>query len=147
MMMLLKNILLPVLLALLFIPLQLFASDMNVGHEPMVLTSSAIGYAALIIFVIAYIFVMAEEFTHLRKSKPVIMAAGLIWAMIGWVYMDHGLSELAESAIRHNLLEYAELMLFLLVAMTDINSMEERRVFDALRSWLIRKGFFFRQLF
>jgi NhaD family Na+/H+ antiporter len=49
--------------------------------------------------------------------------------------------------VRHNLLEYAELMLFLLVAMTYINAMEERQVFDALRSWLIRKGFNFRQLF
>jgi len=49
--------------------------------------------------------------------------------------------------VRHNLLEYAELMLFLLVAMTYINAMEERQVFDALRSWLIRKGYGFRQLF
>ncbi len=76
-----------------------------------------------------------------------ILAAGIIWAMIGWVYLNHGMSELAEHAVRHNLLEYAELMLFLLVAMTYINGMEERRVFDALRSWLIRKGFSFRQLF
>ncbi|HBH35361.1 MAG TPA: sodium:proton antiporter, partial [Gammaproteobacteria bacterium] len=53
----------------------------------------------------------------------------------------------AEHAVRHNLLEYAELMLFLLVAMTYINAMEERQVFDALRSWLIQKGFGFRQLF
>jgi Na+/H+ antiporter NhaD/arsenite permease-like protein len=57
------------------------------------------------------------------------------------------MSHLAEAAVRHNLLEYAELMLFLLVAMTYINAMEERQVFDALRSWLVRKGFGFRQLF
>jgi len=38
-------------------------------------------------------------------------------------------------------------MLFLLVAMTYVNTMEERQVFDTLRSWLIRKGFSFRQLF
>jgi len=90
---------------------------------------------------------VTEEFTHLRKSKPVVIAAGIIWLMIGWVYMQHGLSDMAESAVRHNLLEYAELMLFLLVAMTYINSMHERGVFDSLRAWLIRKGFGFRQLF
>jgi len=45
------------------------------------------------------------------------------------------------------LLEFAELMLFLLVAMTYISAMEERRVFDSLRSWLIRKGFSYRSLF
>ena len=117
------------------------------GNKPIDLTNSPIGFAAVIIFVIAYLFVMAEEFTHLRKSKPVIIAAGIIWAMIGAYYMNHGMSELAEHAVRHNLLEYSELMLFLLVAMTYINAMEERQVFDALRAWLIRKGFGFRQLF
>lgn len=144
---LVKKLRLPLILSLLFIPLQLFAAEAGGGHEPMDLTSSPIGYIALILFMIAYVLVMAEEFTHLRKSKPVILAAGIIWAMIGWVYMDHGMSELAEHAVRHNLLEYSELMLFLLVAMTYINGMEERRVFDALRSWLIRKGFSLRQLF
>lgn len=142
----LKKIRIPFIITLCLIPLQLFASEGG-GHEPMDLTSSSVGYFALLLFIVAYFFVMAEEFTHLRKSKPVILAAGIIWAMIGWVYIDHGMSELAEHAVRHNLLEYAELMLFLLVAMTYINGMEERRVFDALRSWLIRKGFSFRQLF
>ena len=46
-----------------------------------------------------------------------------------------------------NILEYAELMLFLLAAMTYINAMEERLVFESLRSWLVRKGFTYRQLF
>ncbi|CAG0909656.1 unnamed protein product [Cyprideis torosa] len=90
---------------------------------------------------------MAEEFTHLRKSKPVILAAGIIWGLIGWYYVQHGIPHEAEHAVRHNLLEYAELMLFLLVAMTYINAMQERKVFDALRSWLIRKGYGFRKLF
>ena len=64
--------------------------------------------------------------THLRKSKPVVIAAGIIWGMIGWVYTSHGMPHAAEAAVRHNFLEYAELMLFLIVAMTYINSMEER---------------------
>lgn len=119
----------------------------EVVHEPMDLTNAGIGFAAIAIFVFAYLLVMGEEFIHLRKSKPVIIAAGLIWGMIGWYYTQHGMPELAEHAVRHNFLEYAELMLFLLVAMTYVNAMEERRVFDALRSWLINKGFGFRTLF
>lgn len=111
------------------------------------LTNHAVGYMAIGVFVLAYLLVMAEEFTHLRKSKPVILAAGLIWGMIGYVYASHGLTDAAENAVRHNFLEYAELMFFLLVAMTYINAMQERRVFDSLRSWLIRKGFGFRKLF
>ncbi|MCB1857627.1 MAG: sodium:proton antiporter NhaD [Gammaproteobacteria bacterium] len=113
------------------------------------LTDHWVGFTALAIFAIAYGLVMAEEFTHLRKSKPVILAAGIIWALVAWVYHTH--TELpvgmAEQAVRHNLLEYAELMLFLLVAMTYINAMDERNVFEALRSWLVRKGFGFRNLF
>jgi len=130
-------------------PMPAWASDVATsnGGEMLQLTDSGIGYAAIFIFAIAYLLVVAEEFTHLRKSKPVIIAAGIIWGLIGWVYMNHGMSHTAEAAVRHNLLEYAELMLFLLVAMTYINAMEERQVFDALRSWLIQKGFGFRQLF
>lgn len=117
------------------------------GGSSLDLTTHWVGYASIAIFVVAYLLVMAEEFTHLRKSKPVILAAGLIWGMIAWMYQAHGIPHEAEHAVRHNLLEYAELMLFLLVAMTYINAMEERFVFEALRSWLVRKGFGFRALF
>ncbi len=117
------------------------------GGETIDLTNHWVGFTALGIFVVAYGFVMAEEFTHLRKSKPVILAAGIIWGMIAAIYASQGLPHAAEGAIRHNFLEYAELMMFLLVAMTYINAMDERQVFDTLRSWLIRKGFGFRKLF
>ena len=115
--------------------------------ETLDLTHHPVGYWAIAIFMVAYLLVMAEEFTHLRKSKPVILAAGIIWALIAAVYVSNGMTHTVEAAARHNLLEYAELMLFLLVAMTYINAMDERQVFDALRSWLIRKGFGFRKLF
>lgn len=111
------------------------------------LTSSGVGYFALLIFILAYLLVMAEEKLHLRKSKPVLVAAGIIWMLIGWVYTQEGLSAASEAAFRHTLLEFAELMLFLLVAMTYINALEERRLFDALRAWMIRKGFNYKTLF
>jgi len=128
------------------LPAALFASETGPA-DSLGLTTHTVGYLALAIFAFAYLLVTAEEFTHLRKSKPVIIAAGLIWGMIGWVSTQAGLGHAAEAAARHNLLEYAELMLFLLVAMTYINAMEERQVFNALRSWLVRKGFGFRTLF
>ena len=117
------------------------------GDNNLDLTNHWVGYTAIAIFAVAYLLVMAEEFTHLRKSKPVILAAGLIWSIIAWYYASHGFTQEAEVAVRHNLLEYAELMLFLLVAMTYINAMDERNVFEALRSWLVARGFGFRQLF
>ena len=111
------------------------------------LTQSTVGIAALAIFVIAYLFVMAEEFTHLRKSKPVILAAGIIWAMIAFVYAGNGDGHTVEDALRHNLLEFAELFLFLLAAMTYVNAMDERLVFQTLRARLVGLGFGYRSLF
>ena len=117
-----------------------------------------VGFAAIGIFFIAYTLVMLEERLHLRKSKPVIVAAGIIWALIGWRYKvasaaatddttREALRTFAEEAVRHNLLEFGELFLFLLAAMTYINSMEERGVFDALRGWLVGRGFSLRGVF
>ncbi len=110
-------------------------------------TTDWAGPAALALFFLAYALVVTEEFTHLRKSKPVMLAAALIWALIGWQATSNGLGDAAEKAVRANLLEYAELMLFLIVAMTYINAMEERQVFEALRSWLLARRFTLRQLF
>lgn len=111
------------------------------------LTDHWVGWFSLIVFGIAYFLVVVEEFTELRKSKPVIIAAGLIWVAIAWVYASGGMTHTVEAAARHNLLEYAELMLFLMVAMTYINTLEEMSVFEVLRDWLIRKGFSFQSIF
>jgi Na+/H+ antiporter NhaD/arsenite permease-like protein len=49
--------------------------------------------------------------------------------------------------VRHNLIEFSELFLFLLAAMTYINTMDERGVFRALRGWLVSRGFSLRSVF
>ncbi|WP_371193850.1 sodium:proton antiporter NhaD [Glaciecola sp. SC05] len=131
----------------LFVLLSCFAPSAFASAGAIDLTASAAGIIALGIFALAYTLVMLEEKIHLRKSKPVLVAAGIIWAIIGWQYVQAGLSHESEAAFRHTLLEFAELMLFLLVAMTYINALEERRLFDVLRNWMVRKGFSYRQLF
>ena len=112
------------------------------------LTTSYIGILALIIFIIAYAAVMVEEFSHLRKSKPVIISAALIWGIIAFYFSSNKeIGHEIENALNHNILEFAELFLFLLVAMTYINALQERNVFDVIRYKLISRGFNFRQLF
>ncbi len=105
------------------------------------------GFLCLGIFFVAYSLVILEEVIHLRKSKPVIFAAGLIWVIVAYVYAQTGDTHTAEQAVRHNLLEFAELFLFLLAAMTYINTMEDRGVFDLLRSWLVSREFSLRTIF
>ena len=113
------------------------------------LTTSYVGYISIFIFILAYALVMAEEFTHLRKSKPVIISAALIWGIIAYYYSIHfkGSQEEVEQALEHNILEFSGLFLFLLVAMTYINALEERNVFNYIRYKLVSRGFNFRQLF
>ena len=136
-----------VLLALTVVlfPSMTFASE--AAHQSIDLTNHWIGYTAIAIFVLAYTLVILEEQLHLRKSKPVLLAAGLIWILIAAYYSANGMPHAAEIAIRHNFLEYAELFFFLLVAMTYINALLERDVFTSLRDLLVQKGFSYRALF
>lgn len=113
----------------------------------MDLTNHWAGYTALLVFVLAYGLVIAEEHLHLRKSKPVMLAAGLIWVIIGIAYQGSSAPAAVEHAIQHFLVEFAQLFLFLLAAMTYVNAMTERGVFDALRDWLVRRAYSYRTLF
>lgn len=126
--------------ALFFLPALVFASGGDGGDVPN-LTGTGFGITALILFVFAYAVVIGEERLHMRKSKPVIVAAGIIWVLVALAYGQLGMQEQMTAILDHNLLEYGELFLFLLAAMTFINTLEERNLFAALRSWLVSKGF------
>ena len=125
----------------------LASSGEGMAEEVLNLTATTYGYAALFIFVLAYTVVILEDKIHLRKSKPVMMAAGIIWVLLAVLYKKMGHPKVVHEAILYNIMEYSELMLFLLCAMTYINSMEERNVFQALRSWLVSRGFSLRIVF
>jgi len=123
-----------------------WAAEGIVG-KPLDLTEHWVGYLALTLFAIAYLLAMTEELTNLRKSKPMVFAASLIWVFIAAVYVNGGMEEQAGLAFRVSLEAYAELFLFILVSMTYLNAMEDRGVFERLRVWLLSKNFSYRQLF
>src|SRR3972149_4437946 len=110
------------------------------------LTGHWAGYAVLVTFIVAYIVVILEEHIEMRKSKPVIVAAGIIWMLIAFAWR-HDAPAYVEAQIKHNLLDFGELFLFLLSAMTYIKAMKERGVFDAIRGWLVTRGFSLRTVF
>ena len=105
------------------------------------------GITALTIFVLAYSLVPLENTIHLRKSKPVLFAAGVVWVLVAVAYARSGDTHSAHAALQHSLLEYAELFLFLLAAMTYINALEERNVFQTLRAFLVSRGFSLQKIF
>ena len=115
--------------------------------ERLDLANHPLSMLCLVLFMIAYILVMAEEYTKMRKSKPVLLCAGIIWGIIAYLYLGSGLEHAMEAEAARVILEYAELLLFLLVAMTYINAMEERRLFLALKAWIVRMGFSLRSIF
>jgi len=121
------------------LPYTALASQLD-QTPPLNLTETWIGISAVIIFVFAYVIVISEEVIHLRKSKPVMVAAGVIWVLVAIAFNQHGDTTSANQMLQHNILEYAELLLFLLAAMTYVNTMEERNVFASLRSYLASKG-------
>lgn len=102
----------------------------------MPLISSFCGPAIVVLLCLAYIFVFAEEFLQLRKSKPVMVAAGLIWILVAIDLHQRGQGADVSVKLRHVLLEFSELFLFLLSATSFVNAMVERNVFEALRSRL-----------
>ncbi len=110
------------------------------------MTTAWVGFVGLLLFVSAYILVILEDKIHLRKSKPVLLFGCLMWMLIGIYEVSVGGSG-AEHHVKELAEEIAELFFFVLVAMTFINSLEERLVFEALRSWLLRKGFTYGKLF
>ena len=89
----LYRLLVPVL-AILLLPIQVLAS--GGGGDIQDLTRTGLGILSVVLFVAAYALVIMEEKLHLRKSKPVIVAAGVIWILVALTYQamgrpDHGL--------------------------------------------------------
>jgi Na+/H+ antiporter NhaD/arsenite permease-like protein len=110
------------------------------------LTVTWVGYVSLICFCLAYTLVIFEEQIHMRKSKPVILIGCFMWALIGFYEAQHGGGH-AHDHVKELIAEIGELFFFLLVAMTYINTLDERNVFKALRAWLLKKGLGFKKLF
>lgn len=134
------------ILALTFLPALTLAGSVTLP-EPLNLTHHWVGYLAIVIFAIAYIFAMTEEITELKKSKPMVFAASVIWMLISAIYVSGGMGEQSGHAFRACLEGYVELFLFIMVSMAYLNSMEDRGIFDNLRIWLLSKGFSYRKLF
>jgi Na+/H+ antiporter NhaD/arsenite permease-like protein len=130
---------------LLFLPSLSFAEE--IASTQLDLTTHWVGYFAVVLTVIAYIAAMTEDVIALKKSKPMVLSAALVWFAICIYYAMHGQAKTAAVAFESNLLAYIELLLFILVSMTYLNTMTERGIFDGLRIFLLNRQYSYRQLF
>ena len=106
------------------------------------------GWLLLTIFVVGYYFIAAEEKYHINKAKPALFTGTFMFMLLGGYYAFNGLDFRAfDTEIAHLILEIAEIFFFLFVAMTFIEALIERNVFDALKEKLLKSGFGYQKLF
>lgn len=112
------------------------------------MVTSWVGILGMVVFVISYIAIAMGEQIKINKAKPALFAGTLIFIMIGIYYhansmdINHLLKEL-----EHLILEIVELFFFLFVAMTYVETLVERNVFNTLKYNLIQKGYSYKKLF
>ena len=116
--------------------------------ERIDLVTEPIGWFLLAVFIIGYYVIAAEEKYHINKAKPALFIGTFMFIVIGGYYawMDYNMIPL-ENEVEHLILEIAEIFFFLFVAMTYIETLIERGVFNALKEKLVAKGYGYRKLF
>jgi len=128
-----------------------YTEDGKSGKRPMHnMTGTWQGILSLLVFIAGYTAaIMEESVGHgFKKSIPITLAAGIIWVLVALGYRDKGHSlYFVTTAARHNLTEFVEVFLFLLCAMTFINTMHRLNVFNKLRWFLVESGFSYRSCF
>lgn len=112
------------------------------------LTTTWVGIVSLIIFLVGYYLIAAEENYHINKAKPALFIGTFIFILIGIYNVINGIdAKPLTHEVEMLILEIAQIFFFLLVAMTFIEVLIERRVFDALKYNLVSKGYTYKKLY
>jgi len=123
------------------------SSGAGAGHA-VDLAVEPFGWLLLAIFVVGYYFIAAEEKYHINKAKPALFTGTFMFMLLGGYYAVNGLDFGSfDTEIAHLILEIAEIFFFLFVAMTFIEALIERNVFDALKEKLLGAGYDYKKLF
>jgi len=116
--------------------------------EAVNMTHSLFGWFVFAVFVIGYFFIAAEERYHINKSKPALFIGTFMFVLIGGYYAFNGYDiNVLHEEIGKLILEIAEIFFFLFVAMTFIETMIERNVFEVLKHKLVSNGYSYKKLF
>ncbi len=117
-------------------------------HEAINLATTWVGWLSLAVFVVAYYFIATEEKYEVNKAKPALFAGTFMFMLIGIYFALNGMNpEALHDELENLILEIAEIFFFLLVAMTYIETLIERGVFDLMKYKLVSKGYTYKKLF
>ena len=118
------------------------------GKGTLDLTHDPLSWLVIVALVIAYAFVVWGEKHELEKSIPVLIGAGVIWAIVSIVSHMNGVDPMAaETGFEHSIVEIGELTFFLITAMTYVVTLQERNVFEMVRYKLLGAGLSQRAIF
>jgi len=121
---------------------------MDLIQNPTEIISGWLDITAIIIFIGAYLVIAMEEKLHINKSKPALFAGTSIFILIGINnYLNDVDPQILHDAVAHLMMEIASIFFFLYVAMSYIEVLIERGVFNRLKVSLIRRGYHYPQLF
>lgn len=139
-----------VILSLLLMSVFGFAGEHAAAAETLhqTYTDTWVGIASLFIFIIGYYFIAAEELYHINKAKPALFIGTFMFMLIGFYFASNGLDTTPlHNEVKHLILEIAEIFFFLFVAMTFIETLIDRGVFERLKYNLVSKGYTYKKLF
>lgn len=127
-----------------FSSIYLFANEL----ENLDLTYSWLGFTVLFIFIIGYYFIANEEKYKLDKAIPALVIGVSSFLLISVYYYINDLDiNLVHNELEKVILEIAEILFFLFVAMTYIEVLIYLKVFDSLKYKLISKEYSYKKLF
>ena len=112
------------------------------------MTTTWVGILCFLIFLGGYYFIAAEEKYHINKAKPALFIGTFMFILIG-IYMAINGQDMhpLNDEVNHLILEIAQIIFFLMVAMTFIEALIERDVFNTLTYNLVSKGYTYKKLF
>jgi len=117
------------------------AADVN-------LATTWVGWLSLAVFIVAYYFIATEDKYEVNKAKPALFAGTFMFMLIGIYHAINGMNpDALHDELEVLILEIAEIFFFLLVAMTYIETLIERGVFDLMKYKLVSKGYTYKKLF
>lgn len=101
----------------------------------------------IICFVVGYLVIVLEHPLRLDKTVPALLMAALCWALISVGHLDvleiHGGEEVPaglQDVLLHHLGKTAEILVFLLGAMTIVEIIDLHMGFEILKGWVFTKS-------
>ncbi|MDD3462376.1 MAG: sodium:proton antiporter NhaD [Sulfurospirillaceae bacterium] len=129
---------------LMFMCLGAWASE-GLGQS---LVTTWVGILCLVIFVVGYYIIATEEKYMINKAKPALFIGTFMFMLIGFYFAINGMDKMPlEKEIELLIYEISQIFFFLYVAMTFIEILIERSVFDVLKYNLVSKGYGYKKLF